>query len=243
MKTLKIISIFFLFPLVCWGQRNSGNVTWFTLSLKGGYGTTILFNQPSFDDSKVEYKYFSPSYLVAGRFGLVFGDYVGFSFDAGINDFSQGYIVNSNLNRIFKASSFEYGVMLNFQSATGFFFDIGPKFVDLNKATISDNTSSMLDILGHIEQKYMKVNIGVGIKPVMADLFEVKIGLNASYSVSSIVSESGFIIPTFSNTDYIPSYTNEATHPLQVMLGVELTYVFGRYGRASCGKYRFMFNN
>lgn len=243
MKTSKIFLIFFLFPLLTWGQRNSGNITWFTLSLKEAYGTCILFNQPSFDDNKVEYSYFSPSYFVGGRFGLVFGDYVGFSFDAGINNFSQNYMINSSFKRNFNASSFEYGVLLNFQSPTGFFFDIGPKFVNLSKAIVTDNNSSSLDIYSHLEQKYMKINVGVGMKPVMTDLFELKIGLNASYSVSSIVSESGFIIPTYSFSQYSPTYTNESTHPLQVMLGVELTYIFGRYGRANCGKYRFMFNN
>jgi len=76
----------------------------------------------------------------------------------------------------------------------------------------------------------------------MSDLFEFKIGLRGTYGFGSLVAESGYIIPADDKTMYFPSYSDEKTNPIQLMLNVEFTYVFGRMGRASCGKFRFMLN-
>jgi hypothetical protein len=155
-----------------------------------------------------------------------------------MNSFSQNYNVTTTIvnQQNITFSTFDYGFMLNLQSPTGFFFDLGPKFSELKKATLNTN----LDRTSNFLPAFTSVAMGVGFKALMTDKFEIKLGLRGTYAISSIVSQTGYIIPT--DGLYTPTYTDEKTNPLQVMFCAEFTYVFGRFGKARCGKYQFMFN-
>lgn len=243
-KNILLIVAVFL-TLSSFAQRNKNStMTWFSLSAKGGYGTSLLFNKPTVDDANIQYAYYSPSYFVAGRFGLLFGDYVGASFEAGYNAFSQSYTLPNSFKRNFSATSFDYGFLLNFQSENGFYFDIGPKFSVMKTANLNSNSIDK-DIMNKIASQYAKINLGIGFKPVMTQVFEMRIGIVGSYTLSSILSDNNYIIPIDDGTAYYPNpaYYDGTTHAVQLMLNIEFTHVFGRFGMANCGKYRFMINN
>ncbi len=245
MRRLTIFIGFFILISVANAQN-----TWVAISAKGGYGTGLLFNQPSFDDTNIDYEYFSPSYFAGGKFGFMFGDYVGVSTEITINSFSQNYDIhstNAEYHSFMKINTFDYGFMLNLQAPTGFYFDIGPKFSSIKSAqlTLTDNRqlNSSFDRLDKMSQNLDGLAFGLGVKPYMSDVFEMKLGIRGTYGFGSVVATPGYIIPADDKTMYFPTYTNEKTNPMQIMLNVEFTYVFGRFGRASCGKFRFLFNN
>jgi hypothetical protein len=221
--------------------------TWLAVSAKAGYGTGLLFNQPSLDDTNIDYEYYSPSYFAGGKFGFLFGDYIGISTEITFNSFSQNYDVHSSqeYQAFMQVKTFDYGFMLNLQAPTGFYFDIGPKFSNVKSAQLQltgNQLNSQFDRLDKMTQSFDGLAFGIGIEPYMSDLFEFKIGLRGTYGFGSLVAESGYIIPADDKTMYFPSYSDEKTNPIQLMLNVEFTYVFGRMGRASCGKFRFMLN-
>ncbi len=246
MKKILFIISFFLLILSANAQRNS-NLTWFTLSLKGGYGTSLMFNQPSFDDANITYAYYSPSYFYGGRFGILFTDNVGVSFVAGMNNLSQTYDVNGfvDYQTNIKLKSFDYGFMLDLQSPTGFYFDIGPKFATLKNADLTKTTEGLSvtdDRIAKFRSQFTSLAFDIGLKALMTDLFEIKVGVSGAYTFSNVVNSTGYIIPADNYLYYVPTYLDETTNPIQLMFGVEFTYVFGKFGKASCGKYRFMLN-
>lgn len=240
-KIVLIISVVFL-SLIGIAQNN---VTWLSIGARGGFGGSLLLNQPSLDDSNIDYEYFSPAYYYGGRFGLMFGDYIGLSAFLGLNSYSQGYVIHNStdLTRTIQLNTFDYGGLLNLETPTGFYFEIGPKFSVINKATMNtsgDNTSS--DRIQKFVPEYTSFTFGIGMKPIMTDVFEMKIGIKGDYSFANIVAEPGYIIPADDKAFYTPLYIDETTTPAQLMLSVEFTYVFGRFGKASCGKYNFKLN-
>ncbi len=245
MKKFILTSVLILTITLSFSQKQ---MTWISLSGRGGFGTSMLINVPSLDDSKIEYSYYSPSYYFGGRFGLMFGDFVGISFEVSMNSVSQNYDVHgiTLLHQFIKINTFEFGPHLNLETPTGFYFEIGPNFTSLKNAKLT-STSDIINLTADRTNKfapqYTNLVFGIGMKPVMTEVFEMKIGIRGAYSFASIVSTPGYIIPADDNLNYVPSYFDEKTNPAQLMASVELTYIFGRFGKANCGKYRFMFNN
>ncbi|MBN2662338.1 MAG: outer membrane beta-barrel protein [Bacteroidales bacterium] len=246
MKKTVFTTLFVLLAAMLFAQQNS-SLTWFGLGLKGGYGTSFLFNKASVDDAKVTYAYYSPSYFFGGDFGLVFGDYIGVSVEYTFNNFSQAYDVQGaeNFKRIISCKSNDLGFLLNLQAETGFYFDIGPKFSTLKTAMLS-TTSSVgtieMDRTNKFRPEFSSIVLGVGLKPLITQSFEIKIGVRGVYTFSNIVNTPGYIIAADDNVLYMPNYSEEKTNPIQLMLTTEFTLVFGKFGKARCGKNRFMFN-
>ncbi|MBN2891693.1 MAG: hypothetical protein JXL97_07490 [Bacteroidales bacterium] len=242
-KTIFTLAIVFL-SLSNFAQ----STTWFSISARGGFGTAMFINVPSLEDSNIDYGYFSPSYNYGGRFGFMFGDYVGVSGIVGMSTLSQNYDIHgtSEIHRLLKTNTFDYGVLINLETPTGFYFEIGPKFSNLNSAnltTTGDNLNSTVDIKSKFSPEFTNLMFGIGMKVMMTKLFEIKVGLSGAYNFGGIVSESGYIIPAADKVIYTPTYIDQKTNPAQLMFSVEFTYIFGRFGKASCGKYRFLLNN
>ena len=245
MKKTTLILVIIFFTTISFSQNT---MTWFSIGVRGGFGTSMLINVPSLDDSKIDYSYFSPSYYYGGRFGLMFGDYVGVSAEVSMNSLAQGYSVHGTelMERFMRINTFDFGFLLNLETETGFYFEVGPKFSTIKSANLTntgDNINALFDRTDKFTPEFTSLMFGIGMKPVMTDVFEMKIGLRGAYNFGNIVGQSGYIIPADDQVIYAPSYIDETTNPAQLMLSVEFTYVFGRFGKASCGKYRFLFNN
>ena len=146
------------------------------------------------------------------------------------------------MERFMRINTFDFGFLLNLETETGFYFEVGPKFSTINSANLTDNNTMAVDKINMFAPEFTSLMFGIGMKPVMTDVFEIKIGLRGAYTFGNIVGQSGYIIPADGN-NYTPSYIDEITNPAQLMLSVEFTYVFGRFGKASCGTYRFLLNN
>jgi hypothetical protein len=246
MKKIIIVTLF-IFSLSNLNAQK--NLTWFFISLKGGYGTSMLYNKASFDDQNIIYSFYSPSYYYGSRFGFLFGDHLGVSAEISMNNFSQNYNIetqNSSFKQLAQLSSFDYAIYLNLKASTGIYFNIGPNFSNLKSAdltTTDNNSKSKKSIISKLSPNFNSLVVELGLTPIMTDLFEMRIGIRGNYSFDNIISEPTYIIPIDNRIRYSPNYTDEKTNPIQLMASVEFIYVFGRYGRASCGKYRFMINN
>lgn len=245
MKKIILLTSFLILALVAIPQKT---VTYFYLGLKGGGGSSLLFNQPSFDDVNIVYNYFSPSYFYGGTLGFLFGNNIGISAELNLNTLSEKYDVSTSsatYNSLMKINTLDFGILLSLQSNTGLYFNVGPKFSNLKKATYTftdANNTNTGDRTSKFAPTFNALMFEIGLMPVRTDQFVMNLGVRGTYGFSSIVSQSGYIIPADDNSVYYPPYIDEKTNPIQLMLSVEMKYYFGRYGRASCGKYRFMFN-
>ncbi len=224
------------------------NLTWVNVGLRGGYGTSVFLNKPSMDDSNVEYNYYSPSFFVEGRLGVMFGDYVGVSGGFGKCFYSADYKLHTtmaNFDRKLSMDAMSFVLQLNVDIPGGFFIDIGPRFQKTGSAKITNseyNSRAEIDLKPMLEKQFISADFAFGITTFFTDYLTLKTGVRGNYSIINIVSQSGYILPTGGNMYYVPAYTDEKTNLAQLTLSAELTYTFGRFGKASCGKNRFMFN-
>lgn len=243
-----ILILLFLTNTIFIFSQHSQNVTWFSIGAKGGFGSSLFFNQESFDDSKVTYEYFSPSYFTGANLGLLFGNVVGFSGEFSLNNLSQKYTIESaeTFQREINIKSTDLAILLNLNASTGFYFDIGPKFSSVKSGILTTSSSSgttNVDRNNKFRPEFTSIVLGLGLKPVRTDAFEMKLGIRGAYTLSSnFVNTQGYIIPADDNMLYSPNYSNEKTNPIQLMVTTEFTLIFGRFGKASCGKSRFILN-
>jgi len=238
---MKKITIFLVLLIVFIVGYSQNPVTWFYVGAKGGAGVSMLYNSPSFDDQNIAYDYLSPSYYYGGSLGFLFGDNVGVTFEASMNSLLQKYDVSTtsaSYHSEMQISTFDYGVLLSLQTLTGIYFNVGPKFSNTKSATLNTTNNR----LSKFAPTFNALMVEIGYMPVRTDRFVMNVGIRGTYGFSSIVTTPGYIIAADDNSVYYPLYIDEATSPIQVMLSVELKYYFGRFGRASCGKYRFMFD-
>ena len=82
MKNIFLV-LFTLLITTAFAQRHRGNgeIKWLNISVKGGYGGTMLFNSDVSGDGQVTQDFLSPSYEFGGRFAIGYGvSYFKFSF-------------------------------------------------------------------------------------------------------------------------------------------------------------------
>jgi len=243
MKRLIFILILTL-SISAYSQRN---ITWIFASGSGAYGTSFFFNEASLNDDNISYNYYSPSYYFGGRFGFIFGETTGIVASIYKNTMTQGYIIENNSstqNVNASIGMLQYDVMLLVQSETGFYFNVGPEFAKVKSAilNVSGATDNQYDIMDKITPNLTGLSFKMGIKPLRTDLIELNLGVTGTYFFSSLISQSGYILPLHDRTFYNPAITDEKTFPVQLGINLELVYTFARYGRASCGKNRIMIN-
>ncbi len=245
---MKKITFTFFIVFITLTSFSQKYYTWFNVGGRAGFGSSLFVNNDCIEDDQIEYKYFSPSYFFEGRIGIMFGDYVGISGGIGKNYFSQGYTITPTTNpleRNIKLDAVSYVFHLNFQAPTGFFFDIGPRFLKVTNATITNSgldSRTTIDLTPVLEQNIISADFGLGFTAYISDNLALKTGIRGNYSLKNIVTKPGYILPTGVNTYYLATYTDERTHLTQLTFSMELTYTFGRVGKASCGRTRFMFN-
>lgn len=220
-----------------------GKVTWMSLAVKGGYGSSMMMHMESLNDQNVTYKYFSPSYFVGGRFGLTFGQVVGVSTNVLYSDFMQGYSIDNLGTKYDKQTDFkalDVDVTLRLTSPTSFYFEIGPKFTKINSITNSmPPTSSIIsvDVMDNYKPNWTSILLGMGFMPYRSDRVELSLGFRASYGFSSIITDNNQYYAV-KDAVYSPTYTDPTTNPIQLYGVVELNYLFGYFGTANCGKFK-----
>ncbi len=244
MKKITILLSLVMFVSL-FANAQKGKVTWMSLAVKGGYGSSMMMHMESLTDDNVTYKYFSPSYFVGGRFGLTFGNVVGVSTNVLYSNFMQGYSIDSSNVKYDKQTNFsalDFDVILRLTSETGFYFELGPKFTKINSITntIPISSSSALinqNVIENYKPNWTSILLGMGFMPYRSDRVEVSLGFRASYGFSSIITDNNQYYAV-KDVFYSPNYTDPTTNPIQLYGVVELNYLFGYFGTANCGKFK-----
>lgn len=242
-KTTILLGLIIFTSLFANAQK--GKVTWMSLAVKGGYGSSMMMHMESLNDQNVTYKYFSPSYFVGGRFGLTFGQIVGVSTNVLYSNFMQGYSIDNQTLKYDKQTNFkalDFDVTLRLTSPTSFYFEIGPKFTKINSVTNTiptSNSSAFIeqDVQENYKPNWTSILLGMGFMPYRSDRVELSLGFRASYGISSIISDNNDYYAV-KDALYSPTYTDPTTTPIQLYGVVELNYLFGYFGTANCGKFK-----
>ena len=134
-----------------------GYVNWMTIAVKGGAGTFMMLNQDLKNTDGLTLEAFSPSYCFGGRFGVVFGNYVGVSFEYLGGGFKQKYICQlepSAVDGNFDFKATDMLALVRYTGEYGFYAEVGPKFTTIKKAD-THSISSLLKMLNPCLRKRM----------------------------------------------------------------------------------------
>ena len=252
MKKIVSLVLICLFISSAIAQRHGGNgeVKWLSLSIKGGYGGTVFFNQDVMSDQNVSVNYLSPSYSFGGRFGITYGDHFGINIEPLWSGFSQEYSINNGTNpynKTQKFTAFDLFVSLRYISDYGFYVEAGPQFSTLKTASVDNDIDDSFtdgnplnEYKSNFAEKYTSIGAGLGFAAINSDRLQLFVGLRANYSLGNFVENSSYYV--LNDEVYSPSGTFTAkTSPFTYKLMLELNYFFAFWGDASCGRGRLMF--
>lgn len=253
---MKNVLILFFSLLITTGfaqrHRGNGEIKWLNISAKGGYGGTMLFNSDVSGDGNVTQAFLSPSYEFGGRFAIGYGDFVSIGVEVLSSGFGQIYSINppneQSYDKTQKFTSFDILPMLRYTSPYGFYFEAGPKFSTLKTASVENSVDGTFidedptqDYLLNFSEKYTSIVAGLGMAIHNGDRLQVTLGLRGSYALGNFVNdESNYYV--LNDGFYIPEGSHTAkTSPFTLKLMLEVNYIFGFWGDASCGRGRLMF--
>ncbi len=233
MKRVGFLLVALFFMSAIYAQRS---VTWVSIGLKGGYGSSMLLNTNALADENIDMQYYNPSYTVGGKLAFFVNDNMGLSLEGLYGTFGQQLTITDASNTWSKNlafSAWNIDVLLKMRGNTGFYVEVGPQFTNLISAT--NNAASIMD---NVNKATVAAVLGVGLTPVFTKKVEISIGLRATYGLGSITIPEYDIFRESPNSLAYDSFAN----PVTLVPMVDFSYVFGYMGRASCGKFRFMFN-
>ena len=215
-----------------------GSVNWLTIAVKGGAGTFMMLNQDLKNTDGMTLEAFSPSFCFGGRLGVVFGDYVGLSFEYLGGGFKQKFSFKENDAN--NAGDYNFGcsdilALLRYTGDYGFYAEVGPKFSTVKKAEFNYKEASAMDVDPMFKDKLMSIAFGLGFMPYNGDRVQVSLGARASYGFKNMVEDDQKPFATFNN-----NITTE-TKQLNVQILLEVNYFFAKFGTANCGRHGIEF--
>jgi len=214
-------------------------ITWISVGIKAGYGTSFLFNSSSFDDPAVDYSLLSPTYVYGGKLAFSFNEGgVGVQLEYNNYSLSQKFSVDNGgniVNHLANLNAISFGLILKTVSLSGFYFELGPHYNILKTANL-DN----VDIRNNFVDNYASAVLGFGIMPLFGDRLELSIGIRGLISLGSINANDNFSL--YSSSPNYNNYLNNNLLSVMFVPMLDFSYVFAYMGKASCGRFRIMLN-
>lgn len=230
----KIFTLTFL--IFCY--QISTSQTWFDVGIKGGIGSSFMYNSQIFDKQEVTHK-FKPGYTFGGKFGFNFIQEHQITFDVMQTSFTQGFIYSWQPG-IEKTREFTFtglDLLLMYRSnRNGTYFEIGPQWSTMSKVTYSDQGDDLISPISPadlVNKSNFSIAAGFGGYVFGTDNFGVTTGLRINYILNDMATETGKNINFPMLT---PADKSDPTHNLAVMFIVEVNYDFGYLVSSRCGQ-------
>ncbi len=238
MKKAILLSLFSVLSVFIFAQEK---IVWLGIAPRFGYGTSYFVNtQAIFHDENIVISPFTPSMSYGGRFSLGFGDgSISLSLEVMKNVYNQNFTVIDSSNKVnpysASLSTLSSSLLFKVYSLTGFYFEFGPQMQQVQRALLNNS-----GITGHIKPSFFAGEFGLGFMPLISQMFEISLGIRGVVSTGSIMADDFSFYSSSSN--YTASVGNN-TLLVSFMPMIDVNFVFGKMGRASCGKFRIMFNS
>lgn len=216
---------------------------WINASVKGGYGVSFLFNKNITNDRNVSPE-LSYGNLIGGKIAYNFNEYHELGVEVLVSEHNQNYMIQPDSLSFDKSilfSTLDIPLLYRHHSEGGY-FEIGPQFSKITKASesISVNSSNN-DITKNLVPNYISAVIGFGANFIGSDIFSLIIGFRFIYGLSDIISEDGGKTQTTSyplnDSFYEAEYTSyKQTNPFSALIIAELNFDLGYFANSKCGK-------
>ncbi|MCQ2975585.1 MAG: porin family protein [Bacteroidales bacterium] len=235
MKKIFLVIVMLICSLSVFSQHRGSRVNWLSLAVKGGYGNFMMMSKDLKDVDDLKLDFMSPSYCFGGRLGVIFGDYVGVSFEYLGSGFNQNYE--------FTESSFGYDGKIKFNSSDmlalfrysgdyGFYAELGPKFTTIKKVenVVDEISDDQKDIYN---DKFTSIAFGLGFMPYNGDRVQVSLGARFAYGLKAMNKDNA--------NSFGLNMANVEIKPFSTQIMLEVNYLFAQFGRANCGRHGIQF--
>lgn len=236
MKKLLFISTL---VLICLSGKAQ---TWFDIGLKGGIGSSFMYNSQIFDDQLIVHK-FKPAYAFGAKIGFNFIQEHQITFDIMKSAFNQGFTYTPENSTIpGKESLREYKIggmdmlLMYRANKNGTYFEIGPQWSTYSTVKYSDTGGDHVSpnaIGDYVNKSNFGMAVGFGGYIFGTDNFGVTTGIRLNYMFNDLASEEGKTanFPILQQT----GKTN-ATHNIGALFIIEMNYDFGYLVSSRCGQ-------
>lgn len=225
-----------LFSAVTFILTLSAQEIWLEAALKGGAGTSFLYNKNIVDDPDYRYK-FTPMYGLGAKFAVNFGPWHGLSLE-GLYNFS-----GQDFNYQEAGSSTDLANEIKWRSVDAYllyryitnrvYVEIGPMYSFIQSIEQNDNGDKIVEPATNYENGYLAGAFGFGGYIGGAETFSVGLGVRLNYGFLDFVNEQG-------RKDWYPARKvyekTETTHPIFAQFLVEFNFGIGHFARTSCSK-------
>ncbi len=249
MRKIYLFIFISLFATSLYAQhgRNATPVKCLSIAVKGGGGNSILINSDAMKDAGAEFNYITPSFGYGGRLTLTYGDFIGFGVDFMNTHFGQEYSIkykDLSYTKTISLKTMDITPFFRYTSLKGVYVEIGPRFSTLKTAeeknSIDDDFRPTTDMKNQYENKITSMLFGAGLPLFKNERINFNLGFRATYGFSDLITDENYYV--LNDGVNVPDYVATAkTNPFVFQGILELDYIFGFWGKASCGKGRLVF--
>ena len=261
MKKILLVLLAMFLLTMAEAQHKGQLVKWLKIAPKASVGTSFLVNSNTFSDKSIEASTINLSTSFGGSFGLGIGDYLEFYVEGNLAKFGQEYHLqvektdgtDQSYDKNLDFTAINTGIMMRYTSELGGYFEIGPSFTTLKTAEITNSTDGLaIDASEDFNSSYVNLSVGVGQAVYRSDRLFVFVGARFNFSpVSFYLPREAYSDATYfkdgmyneQNLRYEPNThsVQGKTMPMTGFLTLEINYIFGFWGNASCGRGRLLF--
>ncbi len=235
MKKIFTLAVILLFFTVTKAQP------WFDVGVKGGLGSSFMYNKQIFDDQDLTNK-FAPGYTFGAKLGFNFIQEHQITFDVlktSLNQKFSYYVEGNELIREIGIDGLDFALMYR-SNRNGTYFEIGPQLTKTSNVRFKDEGNVSLAGFAPkevIDKSFYSIAAGFGGYIFGTDNFGVTMGFRVNYTISDIASEAGRSIN-------FPMLVDKSPDPLRnlgIMFVFEANYDFGYLVSSSCGERKKLF--
>jgi len=214
---------------------------WFDIGIKGGLGSSFMYNKQIFDDQDLTNK-FALGYTFGGKLGFNFIQEHQLTFDVlktGYNQKFSYFMEGNELIREIGLDVIDLALMYR-HNVSGTYFEIGPQYSITSKVTFSDEGGATLNGFAPdevIDKNFYSIAAGFGGYIFGTDNFGITMGFRVNYTLTDIASESGMNI----NFPMLVPKEADPLRNLGIMFVFEANYDFGYLVSSSCGQRKKLF--
>ncbi len=212
---------------------------WFEAGLKGGIGTSFLYNKNIADDKNWEYN-FTPMFGVGAKFSVNFGPYNGVVIEGVYNQSQQDF----NYKTATSMQDLDYSV--KWKSIDSYllyrgirnraYFEVGPMLSLVQEVEQGNDGETFTTTTDFYNSTYIAGVFGVGGYIYGTETFSIGMGMRFHYGFGDLVNDNGQQNNYPNPVNDMPYQTGENTNPIFAQFMVEFNFGVGHFAKSACGQ-------
>ncbi|MFH2141300.1 MAG: hypothetical protein ABIJ97_02675 [Bacteroidota bacterium] len=203
---------------------------WVSVTSKGGFVNSHLFNNNIDEDSRVDFGYFEPGYTVGGQIGANWGGGFGFAIELMHTRLNQHYSIDLSgieYDKNISINLFDKFLLIKSVGLKGSYIELGGKFTRVTKAIEKNNISTpfLLKTSDFSNKERVGMVFGFGVNVLFTEVYSINIGMRAAYTLSNFMDDEKYPIRDGLHPVDYSSYST--TNPVTIDFVLNLSFHIG----------------